>query len=151
MDEMKAKLDALSAKAIDGNWMAPPRSSVVGCGIVSAPQGRVVGSGVDADTTAFIAELVNAYRSGQLIAAPEWRDIASAPKDGRYLIVGRFGEACELLWVSHSRWITAHEIAESEGGTADDYEAGWTDGDTEDDPCYPTHWIALPTPPEGDE
>lgn len=76
----------------------------------------------------------------------EWQDIVSAPKDGSYIIAARFsGQA--LKWVKHSRWITADEIAEIECGEPDEYEAGWTDGDDDGEPCYPTHWLPWPLPP----
>ena len=78
-----------------------------------------------------------------------WRTMESAPKDGRYIIVGRFGPDQELKWVKHSRWITAREIASDEGGEPDEYEDAWTDGEDEFEPCYPTHWRPLPSPPEG--
>jgi hypothetical protein len=80
-----------------------------------------------------------------------WRGIDSAPKDGRYLIVARFRNGDELCWVKHSRFITAEEIASFEGGTADDYAAGWTDGNDDEEPCYPTHWMPLPLPPQAEE
>jgi hypothetical protein len=75
----------------------------------------------------------------------DWQLIETAPKDGRYLIVAKFtGEA--LGWVSHSRWITADEICEIEGGAADEYDPGWTDGNRDDEPIYPTHWMPLERP-----
>lgn len=67
----------------------------------------------------------------------------SAPKDGRYVLAGRF-RGDELKWVKHSRWMSAEEACEQEGGaSADDYDAGWTDGEDEHDYCHPTHWMPL--------
>ncbi len=62
----------------------------------------------------------------------EWRDIASAPKDGRLLGVVD-GETRIIAWgkASHIGWET------------------WcyADQGVEDfDPCQPTHWMPLPEP-----
>jgi NTP pyrophosphatase (non-canonical NTP hydrolase) len=78
-----------------------------------------------------------------------WQPIETAPKDGRYLIVAKFSEAPDqpvLGWVKHSRWITTDEIADLEGGDPSDYDAGWTDGNDDSEPCYPTHWQPLEPP-----
>jgi hypothetical protein len=81
------------------------------------------------------------------MALQGWRPIDSAPEDGRYIITGSFRDD-ELKWVKHSRWMSAEEACEEEGGaSADDYDAGWTDGEDEHDYCYPTHWQPLPPPP----
>ncbi len=82
-----------------------------------------------------------------------WQPIETAPKDGRYIIAGRFRRGDELVWVKHSRWITASEAADSFDGEEEDYVAGWVDGENEDDACIPTHWQPLiaPTPTEQDE
>jgi len=76
-----------------------------------------------------------------------WKTIDSAPKDGSYVIAARFGRDKELLWVKHSRWITAQEIAGTYGDDPDDVEAGWTDGNDDYEPIYPTHWMELLPPP----
>lgn len=86
---------------------------------------------IKADVTALRAHADELRRGG-------WRDIASAPKDGRYIIAGCFNRD-ELLWVKHSRWV--------EDGDSVDYVCGWTNGNTEDDACFPTHWQPLPAPP----
>lgn len=77
----------------------------------------------------------------------DWQTIDSAPKDGGYIIVGRFRNGDELCWVKHSRWITAAEIAENEGYDPEDCESAWTDGNEDGEPCFPTHWMPLPAPP----
>jgi len=77
----------------------------------------------------------------------EWQPITDAPKDGRYIIAGRFTpENGGLVWVKHSRWITTDEIAELEGGEPDEYEPAWADGNDDSEPCYPTHFMPLPAP-----
>lgn len=78
----------------------------------------------------------------------EWQPIETAPKDGQYIIAGRFRNGDELCWVKHSRWMAAQEIAEFEGGDEEDYEAAWADGEDAGEPCYPTHWMPLPAPPQ---
>lgn len=76
----------------------------------------------------------------------DWQDIATAPKDGSYIVAGRFGRDLELIYVKHCRWMSAGEIAVLEGdwGHPEDYDPAWCDED--DDPIYPTHWIPLPAP-----
>lgn len=79
----------------------------------------------------------------------DWKPIETAPMDGSYVIVCRFRNGDELCWVKHSRWLTAEDVLEYEGyGMAEDYEAGWSDGNDDGEPCYPTHWMPLPQPPE---
>jgi len=100
-----------------------------------------------------MARMLVEYRA-MLDAAPappqtsgaDWRTIDSAPKDGRYILAGRFRDT-ELKWVKHSRWMTAEEAAE-DSGVPDDYCAGWTDGEGEYDYCCPTHWMPLPATPK---
>lgn len=75
-----------------------------------------------------------------------WQPIATGPKDGSYIIAGCFGSLRSLVWVKHSRWITTQEIAELEGGEPEDFSPGWTDGDDDSEPCYPTHWMPLQPP-----
>lgn len=76
-----------------------------------------------------------------------WQPIESASKDGSYIIAAKFGPSQELAWVKHSRWITTGEIADIEGGEPEDYAPGWTDGNDDSEPCFPTHWQPL-EPPE---
>lgn len=78
----------------------------------------------------------------------DWKPIATAKKDGSYIIAGRFRPSGELVWVKHSRWMSADDIASCYGGSPEDYDAGWADGEDEDEPCYPTHWMPLPEPPQ---
>lgn len=86
------------------------------------------------------------------VAEGEWQDIESAPKDGQFILVARFRDGDEFCWAKHSRWITAEELADNDGlGDPDDFEAGWTDGNEDDEPCYPTHWRPLPAPPKTPE
>lgn len=78
----------------------------------------------------------------------DWRPIETAPKDGRFIIVGRF-EGAELYWVKHSRWMTEASLVDMYGGDECDWEPGWANGnDEEDEPCHPTHWMPLNSPTE---
>lgn len=76
-----------------------------------------------------------------------WQPIETAPTDGRYIIAGYF-RGNELRWVKHTRWMTAEQAAENDGGDPADYDCGWTDGEDEDDySATPTHWMPLVPPP----
>lgn len=75
-----------------------------------------------------------------------WQTIDTAPRDGSYIIAARFGEDLELKWVKHSRWITAHEIAEDDDDDPSEYDDAWTDGNDDFEPAYPTHWMPLFAP-----
>ena len=77
----------------------------------------------------------------------QWQPIETALRDGSYIIAGCF-KRDEFKWVKHSRWITADEISEIEGLPADEFGPGWTDGDDDSEPLYPTHWMPLPAPPK---
>jgi hypothetical protein len=79
-----------------------------------------------------------------------WQKIETAPRDGSYIIAAKFGVGKSLAWVKHSRWITAGEIADIEGGTPDEYDPAWTDGNDDGEPCFPTHWMPL-EPPGADQ
>lgn len=74
-----------------------------------------------------------------------WQPIEMASMDGRYIIAAKFKDE-ELIWVQHSRWITADEIAELYHDDPDEFEAGWTSGSDQDEPCFPTHWKPLDKP-----
>ncbi len=77
-----------------------------------------------------------------------WRDISTAPRDGSYIIGGRFGPSRELKWVRDMRWMTAAEAAEADG-LADceaDYLSGW---DNDGEEFHPTHWQPLSAPAAG--
>lgn len=96
--------------------------------------------------TTRIAELEAQVAALQALPERGWQPIETAPKDGRSIIAARFKHQ-DFCWVSHTRWITALEIADLEGGEPDYYEAGWVDGNRDDEPIYPTHWMPLPPPP----
>ncbi len=81
----------------------------------------------------------------------KWQKIETAPRDGRYIIAGRFSKRGALQWVQHSRFVSAEDVAAQDGGDFDDYVSGWTNGTDEDDAAFPTHWMPLPTPPAGDD
>jgi hypothetical protein len=87
-------------------------------------------------------------RVAELEAMQQWQPIETAPRDGSYILAARFKNGDEFLWAKHSRWMTAEEIAEIEGGAPDQWCANWQDGDNEAEPCFPTHWMPLLTPPE---
>ena len=64
-------------------------------------------------------------------AVSDWREIETAPKDGREVLV--YDETFHTI-----------EIA---GWHVDDYdEGGWQTGDF--GTCEPTHWMPLPEPPQ---
>lgn len=68
----------------------------------------------------------------------EWRDISTAPKDGREIILRR----CER--VGSASWIEWPESMFEEAGQ------GWSighDGDGWDGNKSPTHWLPLPSAP----
>ncbi|NWE52586.1 hypothetical protein [Brevundimonas sp. P7753] len=68
----------------------------------------------------------------------EWRDIATAPRDGREIILRR----CKR--VGAASWIEWPESASEEAGQ------GWTigyDGDCWDGDKSPAHWLPLPSAP----
>lgn len=77
----------------------------------------------------------------------DWQPIETAPRDGGYVIVARFRNGDELCWVKHSRWIKAEELASENYGDPEEWDDGWTDGNDEDELCFPTHWMPLPAPP----
>lgn len=79
------------------------------------------------------------------IRAGQWMPIETAPKDGRFIIAGRFSRHNELVWVRHVSWQTAEYYADLECGDPADFRDGWND-DREDE-CFPTHWMPLPEPP----
>lgn len=74
-----------------------------------------------------------------------WQDISTAPTDGSYCLIAKFDRVA-LKWAKHSRWITAEECADEWGGFAEDYVAGWVNGNDDSESCYPTHWMPLPAP-----
>lgn len=90
------------------------------------------------------------------MTADDWQPMETAPRDGRYIIAARFINGDEMNWVTDSRWMTAEDFADFHGGIPDDYDAGWSDGDTAS-LCTPTHWMPLrpprplPAPPDTGE
>ncbi len=109
---------------------------------ISASNMRHVVSRIAPKARAAIAAL----QAAPVASEVGWQPIESAPKDGSYIIAAKFGRSQELAWVKHSRWITAGEIADLEGGEPDEYDPGWTDGNDDSEPCFPTHWMPLEPP-----
>jgi hypothetical protein len=93
-----------------------------------------------------VERIIAALKAVPAASEVGWQPIESAPKDGSYIIAAKFGHSQDLAWVKHSRWITAGEIADLEGGEPDEYDPGWTDGDDDSEPCFPTHWMPLGPP-----
>ena len=68
----------------------------------------------------------------------EWRDIATAPKDGSFILTFAGDMAVQVTvgnWVENDADISVTDIA----------------GTWRDDGAEPTHWMPLPPAPEGDK
>ncbi len=97
-----------------------------------------------------IVSYVPAYRARE----PEWSDIASAPKDGRTVLLGFFN-AHQKWRTLRGQWMSQDYINEY-WEEPDDGEPGWYETAVESDDipnCWatdPTHWMPLPTPPHSD-
>ncbi len=83
---------------------------------------------------------------------PGWRDIESAPKDGRVVLLGKFNS--HNKWrTMRGQWFSADAIAET-WEDPDDAPEGWheTSVEAEDMPnvwyTEPTHWMPLPPAPK---
>lgn len=83
---------------------------------------------------------------------PAWRDIESAPKDGRVVLLGKFNS--HNKWrTMRGQWFSADAIAET-WEDPDDAPEGWyeTSVEAEDMPnvwyTEPTHWMPLPPAPK---
>lgn len=61
-----------------------------------------------------------------------WQDIATAPKDGNYLVLADEG------------YLTIGVYVDFEGAPPEGYHSGWFDGMRE---LHPTHWFPVPPPP----
>jgi hypothetical protein len=75
--------------------------------------------------------------------APQWQDIATAPKDGAEILITD-GQSTYFGCFYFGEWIFCNGVATS----CDDKEIfelnSWIAG------YGPTHWMPLPTPPEPD-
>lgn len=68
----------------------------------------------------------------------EWKPIATAPKDGRVVLVhAPFGESQNGIVAAPARYVERHWWRDNDG-------YGYTVG------CRPTHWAEMPSMP-GDE
>lgn len=78
--------------------------------------------------------------------APQWQPIETAPKDGRNLWVWD-GKQQYVAWHGHDWNMDPDEKKDPEWlcGDGDDFSCGYYYL-----PCDPTHWMPLPTPPEGE-
>lgn len=83
---------------------------------------------------------------------PGWRDVESAPKDGRVVLLGKFNS--HNKWrTMRGQWFSADAIAET-WEDPDDAPEGWyeTSVEAEDMPnvwyTEPTHWMPLPPAPK---
>ena len=63
MTNLANQIAALSAAATGGTWIAARRSSIVGRGIVSSPEGRMIGNIVEHDDAPENAALIVALRN----------------------------------------------------------------------------------------
>lgn len=77
-------------------------------------------------------------------AWPEWRDIASAPRDGTRVIITNGGWVVAAYW-SDSIWAkVSSDLTLAAGG-------GWVQEENRSDTyCFEgaTHWLPLPPPPK---
>lgn len=77
-----------------------------------------------------------------------WMPIETAPKDGTRIIIGIARNGI-VRGISGAKWVTAEFWAELEGGSPDDFQAGWYEPDYEDELCANV-WMPLPPPPPKD-
>lgn len=88
--------------------------------------------------------LLIAMQESHLASDAGWRDIASAPRDGSWILamVGGASERWEHL--NGRAFVIRHE-----GKTPSDFDLGWSMypgfGGVSD--CWFTHWMPLPSPP----
>ena len=73
-----------------------------------------------------------------------WQDISTAPRDGWILGINARGSAPHIPMVMRSTFVKGGEFNSCAG------EACWKER-LADWPCYPTHWMPLPRPPETKE
>ncbi len=143
-DEADAQREAADAQAI---WPGMgPHSAVQ---LVDAGRASLQSSGFSAEDMATAS--AQGFRDGVASTAPPaaqaegWRLIATAPKDGTYL----------LLWEQYSTnpfvgcwafgaWTVSHEHVDAEGG--------WDGANVVDALSMPiTHWMPIPAPPTSAE
>lgn len=79
-----------------------------------------------------------------------WQPIATAPQNGRTLLLGRFNELGNWRTM-RGQWFSTEAIAQ-DWEDPDDAEEGWYETAVEPDApnCWsiaPTHWMPLPTAP----
>lgn len=80
-----------------------------------------------------------------------WRPIATAPRDGKWLLVWGKVWAGEIAGVARNATGDV-SIARFTNGKSD-YPGEWWDeagGDAYSSWCQPTHWMPLPPAPAGD-
>lgn len=104
---------------------------------------RLVGHRADHARTIAEALLAAEARVAELEAARKWRDIATAPKDGKpVLMLRKDGEIRKAWW--KPPWI-------GERGHVF-HDAGWGGtGWWYDEQCPPVKWMPLPEPPTEDK
>lgn len=76
----------------------------------------------------------------------DWQPIDTAPKDGRLILSARFNEGV-IKWAREACWVSSEDMADMNGGDPEEYDPAWASLGDEDDPIYPTHWVAMPDPP----
>jgi Protein of unknown function (DUF551) len=76
----------------------------------------------------------------RLSAAPMWRPIATAPRDGKENVLLYDGKI-----VSAGGWTTDLDCGAEYEGQLGMFGWWWIDGGN----CEPTHWMPLPAAPEG--
>lgn len=79
------------------------------------------------------APQLDTQRATEGMPAPVWQDIETAPKNGKRVLLGASGWACEGYFDDERHeWYQANEH--------------WTDAHSE--AIYPTRWMPLPPPPQ---
>jgi hypothetical protein len=113
---------------------------------------------VDGPLCDFPCSMLKGYRAGATPPAPaapvpfaaDWQPIATAPKDGRTLLLGHFNSngkwrALRGQWFSTGVIKETWEEMDREGWYETSVEC---DGDVSAWKTEPTHWMPLPAPPE---
>jgi hypothetical protein len=96
--------------------------------------------------------LLEAAPPAETKAPTGWQPIASAPRDGRTLLLG-YVNSCGRWRTLRGQWYS-QSLIEDEWEEPENGSPGWYETSVEnDDPpnCWqtePTHWMPLPAPPE---
>lgn len=126
-------------------------------------------SGEDVETPKQIADALHSLLADIDVALPEedgWRDIESAPKDGKWILAhgGAYPEMVERgSWVTASleaprvpftmliKWIEGwydEDVPVGDGLFRKEQKCGYAYWWPQPHAFHPTHWMPLPTPPK---